>query len=121
MLDKLTMVLIASPKEDRYSNKAVVSLIENSVPVLPFGRRPGQISGVAIETERIHFNDIHTISLYLNPFNQVPFYDYIASLKPKRVIFNPGTENKELQDLLDSHSIYWEEACTLVMLATKQY
>lgn len=121
MIDKRTLVLVASPKPERYAYKAVALLMDNGVDVIAFRRRPGKVRDLDFTTDLSSIQNIHTVTLYLNPQNQVPYYDYIASLNPQRVIFNPGTENKELQDLLDSHRIGWEEACTLVLLTTKQY
>ena len=118
---KKTMVLIASPKEDRYSNKAVKSLLANQVPVVAIGRRVGSIESVELLIGKPHLEGIDTLTLYLNPFNQKSFYSYILEINPRRVIFNPGTENPVLQKLLDENNIEWEEACTLVLLATKQF
>lgn len=115
------MVLIASPKPDRYSFMAVKLLAENEVPVVAIARRHGYIDDIELLVGRPHINDIHTLSLYLNPTNQLDFYDYILALAPKRVIFNPGTENEELQAILIQNKIHWEEACTLVLLRTHQY
>lgn len=119
--DKRTLVLIASPKEDRYSNKAVKLLRENRVPVVAIGRRSGSIGDVEFLVGKPLVQNLHTITLYLNPLNQKPFYDYIISLSPQRVVFNPGTENVELQTALTNNNIFWEEACTLVLLRTNQY
>ena len=119
--DKKTVVLIASPKEDRYSNMAVKLLRENQVPVVAIGRREGRIGDVELLVGKPIIQDVHTLTLYLNPFNQKSFYEYIISLCPKRVVFNPGTENSELQAALTENNIFWEEACTLVLLRTKQY
>ena len=119
--NKRTMVLIASPKPDRYSFMAVKLLAENEVPVVAIARRHGYIDDIELLVGRPQINDIHTLSLYLNPTNQRDFYDYILALAPKRVIFNPGTENEELQKMLNQKKIHWEEACTLVLLRTRQY
>ena len=119
--EKNTLVLIASSKADRYSYRAIELLQEYQVPVVAIGRRPGAINGLNFLTGQPFVEGIDTLTLYLNPFNQKGFYDYIVSLKPNRVIFNPGTENLELQELLDNHSIYWEESCTLVLLRTNQF
>lgn len=119
--DKMTLVLVASPKEDRYSYKAVKMLVENEVPIAAISRRAGEIDSVNFLLGKPLLKGVHTVTLYLNPFNQQEFYSYIISLKPKRVLFNPGTENPDLQDLLDQNNIYWEEACTLVLLRTNQY
>lgn len=118
---KKTLVLVASPKEDRYSNKAVRMLHEHHVPTLAIARRPGGIGSITFMLGKPDIEELHTITLYLNPFNQKEFYSYILSLKPKRVIFNPGTENPELQELLVENDIDFEEACTLVLLTTNQY
>ena len=121
LTDKKTAVLITSPKSDRYSYKAVKMLIENNVPVIPVGYKGGELDGVEIIPGQPEIMDLHTLSLYLNPRNQELFFDYILKLNPKRVIFNPGTENPILQDKLDHSNIFWEEACTLVLLSTGQF
>ena len=121
LIEKKTAVLITSPKSDRYSYKAVKMLIEHSVPVIPVGYKTGKIDGIKIIPGQPDINGLHTLSIYLNPINQEFFHDYILKLNPKRVIFNPGTENPTLQDKLDSHNIFWEEACTLVLLSTGQF
>jgi predicted CoA-binding protein len=119
--DKKTVVLITSPKTDRYSNRAVHMLIDNDVPVIPIGYKAGEVNGVHIIPGQPDIINLHTLSLYLNPKNQEFFYNYILELKPQRVIFNPGTENTILQELLDANNIFWEEACTLVLLSTGQF
>lgn len=118
---KKTLVLVASPKEDRYSNKALRMLIEHEVPVCAIARREGNVGDIEFMLGHPEIENLHTITLYLNPFNQKDFYDYIISLEPKRVIFNPGTENPDLQYLLVKNGIEYEEACTLVLLTTNQY
>jgi predicted CoA-binding protein len=118
---KKTAVLITSPKPDRYSNMAVKMLIEHKVPVTPIGYREEEVDGIKIIPGQPQLKGLHTMSIYLNPRNQEYFYNYILKLNPKRVIFNPGTENPILQDKLDSHNIFWEEACTLVLLSTGQF
>lgn len=116
-----TLVLGASLKEDRYSNKAVRKLVENEIETCAFGMRKGTVLGVEIETEQKEFKDIHTVTLYLNPKRQTEYYDYILSLRPKRVIFNPGTENEEFYKILEEHNIENEVACTLVLLSIDAY
>lgn len=120
-MDKKTLVLGASLKADRYSNIAVHRLVSNNQSTVALGLREGVIEGIKIDTKNKAYDNIHTITLYLNPERQTPYYDYILSLKPKRVIFNPGTENPEFYKLLEAHNIKVEIACTLVMLATNQY
>ena len=118
---KKTLVIGASENPERYSFKAVTDLKFYEHPVLAIGRRAGKIQDVEISKELIAATDIDTITLYLNPENQKPFYDYILSLKPKRIIFNPGTENSELETLAEEAGIQTIEACTLVMLRTGQF
>ena len=96
-------------------------LMDHDVPVVAIGRRPEVVRGIQYMTGQPMVDAIHTITLYLNPTNQLPFYDYILKIRPKRVIFNPGTENRELQNLLNGHQIQWEESCTLVLLASNQF
>ncbi len=118
---KKTLVLGASTNPGRYSFRAIQQLVAHGHPVLAIGNKEGEIGGVKISTEKMMFKDIDTLTLYLNKKNQESFYDYILALNPKRVLFNPGTENKELQKLLTKNNIAFEEACTLVLLSTGQY
>lgn len=120
-MSKKTLVLGASPNPDRYGFKATAMLREYEHPVIPFGLKPGRIAGVDIVQELPNDIDLDTITLYLGPANQVPYYDYILKQKPKRVIFNPGTENPELQDKLKQIGVTPVIACTLVMLRTGQF
>lgn len=121
--EKPTLVLGASLKEIRYSNKAIRMLREHKVPVLALGLREGTVEDVAISKDRNEFvgQDIHTVTMYMNAYRQEEYYDYIISLRPKRVIFNPGSENRILTDMLDKEGIEWVDACTLVMLSLDQF
>lgn len=121
MEQKKTVILGASENPSRYSYLALNRLKAHNHPVVAIGKRAGQVGDTPITTEHAPVENVDTITLYLNPANQKPYYDYILSLKPKRVIFNPGTENMELERLLDSHDIEPVEACTLVLLSTGQY
>jgi uncharacterized protein len=116
-----TLVLGATTNKERYAYKAIHSLTDNSHQVVAVGVKEGMALDVKIETSKVPFSGIDTVTLYLNPKNQQEYYDYILSLKPRRVIFNPGTENPELYDILKQNNIEFEVACTLVLLATKQY
>ena len=116
-----TLVLGASLKSERYSYKAIELLKQHNIPVVAVGLRPGRVNGVKIDTEPKYFEHIHTVTLYLNPKRQENFVDYILKLKPKRVIFNPGTENSAFYKILEQHHISYEAACTLVLLSTNQY
>ncbi|TDH23002.1 CoA-binding protein [Segetibacter sp. 3557_3] len=118
---KKTMVLGASENPGRYSNMAVRKLLAHQHAVVAIGRRPGTIGTVEIIKGQPDQADIDTVTLYLNPANQREYYDYILSLSPKRIIFNPGTENDELYKLAKQKGIQTMEACTLVMLSTGQY
>ncbi|WP_299061396.1 CoA-binding protein [uncultured Polaribacter sp.] len=120
-MKKTTLVIGASLKETRYSNRAIKSLRGKKIPVLALGLRKGIVEDVAIETEKILFTDIDTITLYLNPKRQEEYYNYIINLKPRRVLFNPGTENVDFIKLLKDNNIESEIACTLVLLSTNQY
>ena len=120
-MKKKTLVLGASTKLDRYSNIAINKLIDYEENVVAHGMQEGTVKGIGIDTELVPYKDIETVTLYLGPQRQAPYYDYILSLKPKRVIFNPGTENPELYDLLQKEGIEVEVACTLTLLATNQY
>jgi len=120
-MKKKTLVLGASTKPERYSFKAVNMLLEYQHPVVAVGAKEGNIKGVNILTGTPDFSDIHTLSLYLGPARQKNVYDYILNLNPKRIIFNPGTENPELYKLAEEKGIDVEEACTLVLLSTNQF
>ena len=121
MSKKLTLVLGASLNPDRYSNKVLHRLSANAIEVKAFGLKKGTVSGIDIDTELQPYKNIHSVTLYLNPKRQEPYYEYVISLNPHRVIFNPGTENPEFQKLLGEASIHYEDACTLVLLSTSQY
>jgi predicted CoA-binding protein len=121
MSTKKTLVLGASENAARYSNLAVKKLREHDHPVVAIGRKNGMIGDTPIITEQKHFAGIDTVTLYLNPANQKAYYHYILALHPRRIIFNPGTENEELSDLALEKGIKPQEACTLVLLSTGQY
>ena len=116
-----TLVLGASLKKERYSNKAIIKLRAHKIPVLAIGLRTGQVSDVQIIKEKILFDTVDTVTLYLNPKRQEEYYQYIIDLKPRRVIFNPGTENEVFMNLLKENNIVSEVACTLVLLSINQY
>lgn len=120
-MNKKTLVIGASLKPQRYSNMAVKKLITHNQDVLAIGLREGQVAGVDITKNKEEFKNIDTVTLYIGPRHQPEYYDYIISLKPKRVIFNPGTENPEFYQLLMDNNIISEVSCTLVLLSTNQY
>lgn len=121
MKTKKTLVLGASEKRDRYANKAIRMLQDHKVPVVAFGNKEGEINGTPISKEFPTDKDIHTVTLYLSARNQPNFIDKIIDLKPKRVIFNPGTENPSFEKQLKENGIEPEVACTLVLLSTYTY
>jgi predicted CoA-binding protein len=120
-MNKKTLVLGASTNRSRYANIAINRLVSANIPTLAIGLRNGNVAGVEIETEKVPFEGVDTVTLYLGPPRQEQYYDYVISLSPKRVIFNPGTENPEFYRLLKEHDIEVEVACTLILLSTKQY
>ncbi len=116
-----TVVLGASPNPSRYSFLAVQRLKDKGHEVVPVGLRNGSIEGIEIQTGHPPIADVHTVTLYVGARNQPAMYDYLLSLKPQRVIFNPGTENPELQRILLEKGVQYTEACTLVMLSTGDF
>lgn len=120
-MNKKTLVMGASTDPGRYAYKAIKMLQRYGHPVVAIGKKEDDLEGTKIEKNHVAFEDVDTVTLYLNPMNQKQYYDYIIALKPERVIFNPGTENPELYALLRENGIDIEVACTLVMLSTNQY
>jgi predicted CoA-binding protein len=120
-MSKKTLVVGASPDPSRYSYLAISMLREAGHPVLAIGKKAGEVAGVSIQKERFTDMDIDTVTLYINPAFQKEYYDYFLQLNPKRIIFNPGTENPELAALAKAKRIEVIDACTLVMLRTGQY
>jgi hypothetical protein len=116
-----TLVIGASDNPARYSNMAIRSLRHYGYEVVAIGRKKTQVGDVPVEKETQRRDDIDTITLYLNPTHQEEYYDYFLSLNPRRIIFNPGTENDELERLASEQGIQCDEACTLVLLSTGQY
>ena len=118
---KRTLVLGASLNSARYANLVTHRLLKEEHEVFAIGNKRGTIGTVSVGTDKIFIPDIDTITLYLNAIRQKEYYDYIIELNPKRVIFNPGTENHEFFKLLKKHRINYQLACTLVLLSTNQY
>jgi predicted CoA-binding protein len=118
-----TVVLGATTNPARYAYRAVESLSNNNIEVVPVGIRKGESAGITILNDLPIIEKVHTITLYLNPQVQKDYYDYIIKLQPKRVIFNPGTENSELYGILKKElpNTKIEIACTLVLLSIGNY
>ncbi len=118
---KKTLIIGASNNPERYAYKAADRLLNHGHEIKMLGLRNDNIFGKTIDTDRKQYQGIDTVTLYIGPQRQPDYYEYILSLQPKRVIFNPGTENEEFEDLLTKNNIIAEEACTLVLLGTGQY
>ena len=116
-----TLVIGASTRPGRYSNMAIRRLVDQNVETTAFGIRGGTVSGIQIKDNFADFQNIDTVTLYINPKHQKEYYQKIIDLNPRRVIFNPGTENPEFFEVLENAGIEVEVACTLVLLATDQY
>ena len=121
MKNKKTLVLGATSKPDKYAYLAITKLVDKGHSVLAIGHNAGEVAGIKIQTKAIPLKNIDTVTLYLNPARQRDYYNYVVEAKPKRVIFNPGTENPEFYQLLQLNNIKVEVACTLVLLKTNQY
>lgn len=116
-----TLVIGASENPERYAYKAITSLRSKDYPVCALGRKKGRVAGVTIATTPKEWGHIDTVSLYIGPQHQASFRAYLTTLKPRRVIFNPGTENDDFERALQQQGISTERACTLVLLSTNQY
>ena len=118
---KKTLVLGATDNPARYAYLAVEKLLRFKHEVVPVGQKQTDVLGLKIQTGQPSIENIDTVTLYLNPKNQEQYYNYILSLKPKRIIFNPGTENQEFEKMAEANGIETVEGCTLVMLSAGQY
>ena len=119
--NKKTLVLGATPDPSRYAYLAANRLVKSGHSIVNVGIKTGEVAGVPIEKPETVHDDIDTITLYVGPQNQPPLYDYIINTHPKRIIFNPGTENTELRKMAEEKGIETEYACTLVLLSIGQY
>ncbi len=118
---KKTLILGATPDSSRYANLAANRLVGRGHTIVNVGIKTGEVAGVPIEKPEAIHNDIDTVTLYVGPQNQPPLYNYILDTNPKRIIFNPGTENSELKRMAEEKGIETEYACTLVLLSIGQY
>ncbi|MFY0592227.1 CoA-binding protein [Roseivirga sp.] len=118
-----TVIIGSVPKPHRYAYQAATMLSDNDFEFVPMGIQEGQVLGHEIlnVNDKPNITDVDTITLYINPIRQKMWYDYMISLKPKRIIFNPGTENQEFKSMAKKSGIECLEACTLVMLSTGVY
>ena len=118
-----TVIIGASPNPSRYAFLAAQFLKGKKHEFVPVGIKKGEVQGQPILqiTDKPEIKDVDTVTMYVGPQRQVPWYDYILSLKPRRIIFNPGSENPEFEKLAESKGVEVIEACTLVMLRTNQF
>jgi predicted CoA-binding protein len=116
-----TLVIGASANPQRYSFLAINKLLDHNHEVEAIGLKNETVASVKIQTGFPKLENIHTVTMYVNPIHQKEYYDYIIGLKPQRIIFNPGTENPEFYDILQQNNIAYEAACTLVLLSINQY
>jgi predicted CoA-binding protein len=121
MKNKKTLVLGATTNPARYSYLAIKKLREKGHDVVAIGRCTGKVNDVEVVSDTMPIEDLDTVTLYLNANNQKSYYNYILDQKPKRIIFNPGAENEELEHLAKEKNISTQHACTLVLLSTHQY
>lgn len=121
--NKKTLVVGASAKPDRYSNMAIRLLKEKGISTVGYSPKAFEIYGIDVlnDFEKLKSENVHTVTMYINPLRQPEYYDKILSIAPKRIIFNPGTENPEFYELARKKGVEVEEACTLVLLRTNQY
>lgn len=118
---KKTVVIGATPDPTRFAFKASKMLLEYGHEIVPVGIKKGEISGIPIRNDQPPIEGVDTVTMYVGTKNQAPLYDYILSLKPKRIIFNPGTENDELISMAKKNNIDPVIGCTLVMLSVGSY
>ncbi len=121
MVKKKTLVIGASENPQRYSNMAIKKLAQNNHPIVAVGNKAGIVDEIPIQTKVLDTADINTVTLYIGPKHQAKYFDIIAALQPKRIIFNPGTENNELALFAEQNNIEVVHGCTLVMLSTGQF
>jgi len=121
MADKKTLVLGATPDTSRYAYLAANRLVSKGHTIVNVGIKTGEVAGVPIEKPETIHHDIDTVTLYVGPQHQPELYNYILDTNPKRIIFNPGTENSELRRLANEKGIQTENACTLVLLSIGEY
>jgi predicted CoA-binding protein len=121
MANKKTLILGATPDSSRYAYLAANRLVGKGHSIVNVGTKNGEVAGVPIEKPEVIHNDIDTVTLYVGPQNQPALYDYILNTHPKRIIFNPDTENAELRRMANEQGIETEYTCTLVLLSIGQY
>lgn len=123
MSQKKTVIIGATPNPTRYAYTAAHLLAEYQHPIVPVGIKSGTVAEQKILDLRTRpaIADVDTVTLYIGPRHQPEWYDYILDLRPRRIVFNPGTENRELYQRATQQGIEATEACTLVMLRAGTY
>lgn len=118
-----TVIVGSVPKPYRYAYQAAEMLERKKIDFVPIGIQEGQVMGQEILNvyDKPEIKDVHTLTLYINPERQETWYDYMLSLNPERIIFNPGTENQEFKKMAEDRGIECLEACTLVMLSVGNF
>lgn len=120
-MNKKTLIIGASTNSERYSYKAAESLLNHGHDFELLGLKNDELFGVEIKTGFPEIKNLDTVTLYVGLKNQFNYIDYVINLDPKRVIFNPGTENEDFENKLKAKGINTERACTLVLLSTGCY
>ena len=122
-IEKRTVVVGATPNQSRYAYIAADMLHDDQVPFIPLGIKQGEVLGEAILDikKRPEIKDVHTLTLYVGAQNLAPYHDYLLSLHPQRIIFNPGAENPDLYAQAKAAGVDVVEACTLVMIRSNQF
>jgi hypothetical protein len=120
---KKTAIIGSNPKTNNYAFKAAQMLQAHGHEFIPIGISNGEVLGQQILNigDQPKVPELDTVTLYINPQRQIEWYNYLISLEPKRIIFNPGTENQELKNKAESAGIECVEACTLVMLSVGNF
>jgi len=121
--DKKTVVVGASPNPSRYAYRAAHMLTEYGHPMIPLSINRGQLAGDSLLHlhQKPFISDVDTLTLYIGPRHHAQWMDYLLSLSPRRIIFNPGTENPDFMSQAEEQGIEVLQACTLVMLQTGTY
>ncbi len=114
----LVLIAAVSTNDKKYSHRAAKLLADNGFKIAPLGFAKGEVGGVEIQSlsSEPKLENVHTITLYMRPENQKEWYDYFLSLSPKRIVFNPGTENSELSEIARDKGIEVVYDCTLQMV-----
>jgi predicted CoA-binding protein len=118
---KKTLIIGATNNPGRYAYKAANRLVEAGHEIVPFGIKKGEVAGIEMINDWQQFEGVDTVTMYVGAPRQDEYIDKIISINPKRVIFNPGTENPIFEEKLKAANIEAEIACTLVLLSMNSY